>query len=515
MTTRQAHGKEGEGWASKSGWQHAGEALIAVAIAFVMLWLIPKLVPGSDVMTHLTARIQAGMVGGFYPARHHDDVTVLLIDDTALSKLDQGWPVPYATHARWLKNLGSSYTPRAIFLDVTFVQARKDETLPALVSALCGLRDRGIPVFLAALPDPHTGQLAVRPDLKSPDEEKPCFSLVGVTFDAHKIDRLVWTYPLWMSAEEGAAKPAAAQVLSRSAALAMAQDVAHIQVTQEHEPMALTWGVNNLNQERFAGWCRQARGGFSEMAPPPLRALWSGDELLKPICPYARALTMTDLRSSSKEEDSRLHDLLDGRYVMIGANLSGSNDMVTSPVHGEIPGVFMHAMALDNLLTYEESYKRALEWGLPPAWPLFWLGLIVVLVAHGLRVYAPAVVAALRVRLSENTLRTWDAIAGFIKGPGEGSGSKAQGSADAEPAALRPWWRDLSANVLALLLFLARKIVFIVLTTTVIMTLVVIAQKLFDVGTLPIVHLVAMVLLAELLGWTGLVSKLIFRRAGP
>jgi len=104
MTTRQAHGKEGEGWASKSGWQHAGEVLIAVAIAFAMLWLIPKLVPGSDVMTHLTARIQAGMVGGFYPARHHDDVTVLLIDDTVLSKLDKGWPVPYATHARWLKN---------------------------------------------------------------------------------------------------------------------------------------------------------------------------------------------------------------------------------------------------------------------------------------------------------------------------------------------------------------------------------------------------------------------------
>ena len=84
----------------------------------------------------------------------------------------------------------------------------------------------------------------------------------------------------------------------------------------------------------------------------------------------------------------------------------------------------------------------------------------------------------------------------------------------AEPAAQRPWWGDLGANVLALLLFLARKIVFIVMTTTVIMTLVVIAQKLFDVGTLSIVHLVAMVLLAELLGWTGLVSKLIFRRAG-
>ena len=107
-------------------------------------------------------------------------------------------------------------------------------------------------------------------------------------------------------------------------------------------------------------------------------------------------------------------------------------------------------------------------------------------------------------------MRTWDAIAGFISGPGKGSGSN-----QAEPAALRPWWGDLGANVLALLLFLARKIVFITLTTTAVMILLVIAQKLFDIGTLPIVHLMAMVLVAELLGWTGLVSKLIFRHAGP
>lgn len=492
--------------------QYGGEALIAVMVAFAMLWAVPKLVPSSDVMTHLTAKAQAGLVGGFYPSEHRNDVTIAVIDDSSLSRLEQGWPVPYATHARWLRNL-AKYRPRAIFLDVMFVQARKDETLPALVSALCSLRDLGIPVFLAALPDPDTGELAVRADLKSPDGEKPCFSLVGVTYEKHKIDRLVWTYPLWDTGGQESRKFPDHPPTARSAAIAMAQDVAHIEVVQRDEPMALTWGVNNLDQQRFASWCRPARGGFSEIAPPFLRTLWQGDEVFLPVCPYHRALTMSSLRSSSEAEDRVLQDLLGGRFVMIGTNLEGGNDMVTSPVHGDIPGVFMHAMALDNLLTYEGRYKRALEWGLPPALPLFWLGLLTVLVAHALRVSMGGFAARIRPRLSKKWLRTWDALALRIQPPTETSGmnSTVQRLQRIREAHW-PWWRLVSANLLNLLAYLAFKATSIALTSTIIMLLVVAMQTVSDVGTLPIVDLVVMALVAEWLGWTALVSRFLFSR---
>ncbi len=43
---------------------------------------------------------------------------------------------------------------------------------------------------------------------------------------------------------------------------------------------------------------------------------------------------------------------IENAYVMIGANVVGSNDTVNSPVHGKLPGVFIHAMALDNLLKF-------------------------------------------------------------------------------------------------------------------------------------------------------------------
>ena len=43
---------------------------------------------------------------------------------------------------------------------------------------------------------------------------------------------------------------------------------------------------------------------------------------------------------------------------MVGMALQGSNDRVTSPLHGNIPGVYMHAAALDNLLFYGDDFKR-------------------------------------------------------------------------------------------------------------------------------------------------------------
>ena len=75
-----------------------------------------------------------------------------------------------------------------------------------------------------------------------------------------------------------------------------------------------------------------------------------------------------------------------------------------------------------------------------------------------------------------------------------------------------PWWKFAAANAKDLLEYLARKAVSIVWTSTVIMVLVVALQKVFDVGTLPIVDLVVMALIAEWLGWTAVVTDFLFRR---
>src|SRR5699024_3682148 len=57
-------------------------------------------------------------------------------------------------------------------------------------------------------------------------------------------------------------------------------------------------------------------------------------------------------------ETSDLQRLLSRRLVMVGGHFRASNDWVESPVHGQVPGVHYHAMALDNLIEDGPDYRR-------------------------------------------------------------------------------------------------------------------------------------------------------------
>jgi hypothetical protein len=50
-----------------------------------------------------------------------------------------------------------------------------------------------------------------------------------------------------------------------------------------------------------------------------------------------------------------------GKAVLYGVNLQSAGDVVSTPWHDRLPGVQVHAMALDNLLTYGDNYKRVSE----------------------------------------------------------------------------------------------------------------------------------------------------------
>jgi CHASE2 domain len=78
--------------------------------------------------------------------------------------------------------------------------------------------------------------------------------------------------------------------------------------------------------------------------------------------PYHDTLSMTQLSSLA---DHELAQRIGGRFLIVGGAIPGYNDFVDSPIHGLIPGPYMHAMALDNLLTFKEGYRLSTDWNNP------------------------------------------------------------------------------------------------------------------------------------------------------
>jgi len=64
--------------------------------------------------------------------------------------------------------------------------------------------------------------------------------------------------------------------------------------------------------------------------------------------------------------------LVAGRFIFVGTRLAGLNDQVFSPIHGYLPGVYKHAVATDNLISYGANYPT-----IPQPWLL---GVIVVVI---------------------------------------------------------------------------------------------------------------------------------------
>jgi hypothetical protein len=463
----------------------------AFAILFVasltMLWLGDKLNAKDMVVTRFMAKSQAtltGQISGASLAR--DQITVVMYDRQFLSQTGSAWPISYQDHADWLLRLTSdpNTRPKAVMLDITFGQDRADPTLPALKHALCRVQNEfKVPVFLAALPSSDTGKLTVRSGLgpKPESGEPPCFTLAGVDYLPDPLDGLAWDYPLTRRLADGAwqdgpaeSSGTADQPAYRSAAMAMAQDVAHIDLGEEDARLALVWGLKSAPQADrpdSLSYCKPGVYDPLRYIPGVLRQFFGTPA--SPICPYHRTLSMAQLNELPEQT---LASHLAGRDVLVGANVPAYNDFANSPVHGLIPGVHLHAMALDNLLTYQGAYKQSTGWEPPqPAGLLLaaFLAVSAVFITHVLWWRLPAI-------LRKRGPKWCKRILPEPAPPGGGSDGRT----------IKQRSVQVGRNVLSLLARLT-------LQAIVAMTLISLLQSYFRIGMLPVMELVTMTLIAE------------------
>lgn len=404
--------------------------VMLVVISLLLLALGSQINGGNLAVTRYFARAQAPISGLDYDPAARSRILVVLYDSQFLAANRSPWPLTYGEHADWLDRLvpDDKNLPAGILVDITFGQARVDRTLNELGQTLCRIRNQHkVPIFLAGIPSPTTGQLQVRADLQAIRDRQvsrdrprdPCFELVGASISLDPIDRLVWSYPVatYLHNQEWQAQPPndRARPAFRSAALALATAVTRAPGTDPRDPtrvpavnadklgpappaMAMVWGsmpaepltANNAyigsgdagRHVPDGEWrhCTLTPSVVSMWVPGFLQRLAGRTPPPRP-CPYHQTLSMADVGSM---DPAQLAAIVRDRYVLVGAAIPGYNDLIETPVHGTLPGIYQHAMALDNLMTYGDQYRLDESWSLLPSAHLWVPGLVVICIVFAI-----------------------------------------------------------------------------------------------------------------------------------
>lgn len=104
--------------------------------------------------------------------------------------------------------------------------------------------------------------------------------------------------------------------------------------------------------------CRAAAATWRERLAEQMAGLRGPGDGARQECPYTLSLGYDRLVAGHGLEPQDLERLLAGRLVMVGGHFRASSDWVESPVHGQVPGVQFHAMALDNMIEQGANYRR-------------------------------------------------------------------------------------------------------------------------------------------------------------
>lgn len=337
------------------------QASLAIALGIVAALVLP-IVFGDEFATRKAAKFYAPVEGKAYGNGSRDSIAVLLIDDQSLKQAGQTWPASYDYYARLMRGI-ATYRPKAVFIDIVFKDARFDPAIGKLAARLCELQHAGIDVYLAGKRD-EDGKLRVRAGLDG--LQGRCFKLVSVEYKPDELDHLSWTYPL--ETKSGGATPvqsAAPGIYENSFGVHLARPTADMALSWGLKPAAngLDWSAPDTDENGTHGasedgsYCRGDHG-WLELAPYGFRQMLFHDAE-KPVCVFHETLYARELANTTAGDEAKLTSALRGKVVMVATARDYSNDLVNTPINDRIPGVYLHAMALDNLLTWGPHYKHA------------------------------------------------------------------------------------------------------------------------------------------------------------
>ncbi len=355
----------------------------------------------------------------------HDDtqIAVIVINDAtlqgwaALRGEEVYWPPPFSVHDTIIKKI-LLYNPKALFIDIGFFDERQDGSLADFVETLeerfgelvstktacahlfrksvgChpddGKIKRKVPIILAGAPRPFERReepykLEVIPALKS------AVSGTASTRYSTAHELPYNGYPLYdcFTGEPSAALAMYAAYRDDWTTWGLDRTPCRSQAQREARDWA---GGVNIMSVYWASWgsehhsrgsyrCRTlpetSIGRLAQVVEIWIRGLFQDDMAWRDqfqACPPHRSYAAHAFLADDRPE---LAEFMDGRYVFYGANFTMADDLITPPTHEPVPGVFLHAMALDNLFRLGDGFLR-LEGGTGLGSATSWLTFLAIL----------------------------------------------------------------------------------------------------------------------------------------
>lgn len=328
-------------------WRALGTYLLFLAGGVMLLRMDPF---GFSRLTKFYSQdLLAVAMAGCYP--HAPDgpcagggrarTAVVLLRDADLTAFSEPWPPRYGFHARILRAIRAN-RPKALMLDIVFEDQRDDPTIAALAAELDRYRAAGIPVYSAVFaPDrplrPEVGERA---------------TAVQVPKKIDPLDRVTRFYDLatGLPASPLTAVPTIFRDVCGGCAGTAGCGADVIRVFWSDLPEE-SWNDRWLDCRRrppFPWWIVQDRGSdFRE------------------TCPSTPAIPARILLDPTEADDAAIEALIAGGVVFYGAYFHGAADAMNTPLHNDLPAVFLHSTAFDNLVTLGPKALRHSEPTLP------------------------------------------------------------------------------------------------------------------------------------------------------
>jgi len=326
----------------------------------------------SDITDQATQDALYKVTAPYYRSDAQQDVVVILVNEESIAELydrevieANEWPIRYRDHAYLLSRI-LKYRPKAVFVDIYFKQERSTDDSFEQFKRLAGrMSDKYESPLLFAGGYQDEEYTEIQRSLGQLGElVVNGWEGYGQAYPLNDNRHLTAAYRLYKLAclEDSpldSCEPPRIDEYAIGAGTAM----------------SVRWGSRPAQvvfPEFSQSVCTDRSGSVIEVG----RQLWFGlieglvsyDDSESPVeaqCGYHPVIYADELvyidKHGSDAQKQRLEAALGNKVVMYGLSLEGLHDNTYSPVHGQLPGVFFHAMALDNLMHYGADYVRAAD----------------------------------------------------------------------------------------------------------------------------------------------------------